>query len=128
MSSGWRRRSATVRTPSSSSRAADTGPTPHSARTGRSSRNGSSSSAPTTRTPPGFAASEASFATSLDRPSPSETGRPLSSRARSRMPVASASRSVSGPTAAATSANASSMLTGSTRSVTSRSAAMIRAE
>ncbi len=64
----------------------------------------------------------------LDRPSPSETGRPLSSRARSRIPVASASRSVSGPTAAATSANASSMLTGSTRSVTSRSAAMMRAE
>ncbi|CPU67295.1 Uncharacterised protein [Mycobacteroides abscessus] len=42
--------------------------------------------------------------------------------------MASASRSVSGPTAAATSANASSMLTGSTRSVTSRNAAMIRAE
>jgi hypothetical protein len=117
-----------VRTPIFSSRSADTGPTPQSDRTGIGSRNASSSSGATTTTPAGLAAAEASFATSLDRPIPTDTGTPASSTARSRRSRATPGQPSGPGRTAPRSANASSMLSGSTASDRSRSAAMIRSE
>ena len=72
-----------------------TGPMPHSARTGRGWRKSSSSSARTSTTPGpgsmpereavGFAALDASLAISLDRPTPTEQSRCISSRTRARI-------------------------------------------
>jgi hypothetical protein len=103
-----------VCTPSLRSPASATGPTPHSDRTDSGASTSCSRSGATTRSPSGFASSEAIFASCLPEPAPTEAGRPVAARtsARSRAPNRSTS-AAGAPASAGGSRNASSIDTGS---------------
>ena len=92
-SSGSRRTSPTVRTPSVRSFASAFVPTPQSRPTGSGSRNATSPPAGTTTNPRGFSRSLATFATNFTAETPTLHGRPSSSRTASRMaaPIVAAS-------------------------------------
>ena len=99
-------------------------PTPHSDVTGSECRNGTVAARGTSRTPSGLAMPEPSFATNFVAAMPTEQVTSHSARTRSRIRAAMC---VGGPSlrrAPETSRKASSILTCSTRTVTSRSTAM----
>ena len=73
----------------------------------------------TSRMPSGFARWDASFATNFVPASPTEAGRPVRSRTRSRIARAISTGGPKSRTVPATSRNASSMLSGSTSGVNS---------
>ncbi len=74
-----------VAMPASARRALATGPTPHISSTGRSWRKASSVAGSTTTSPSGLATCEAILARCLVRATPTEMGRPSSSRTRRRI-------------------------------------------
>ena len=115
----------TVRTPSRCRAASATGPTPQSARTGSGPSTSCSSSGATTRSPSGFASSEAIFASCLPDPAPTEAGRPVRARTAARRVVPNSSTSAGvAPASAGGSRNASSSDTGSTTGAASASTAI----
>ncbi len=115
-------------TPSFASASSIFGPTPQSRRTGSGARKAASVPGGTTTRPSGFCMSEAILATSFEVATPTEAVSPVSSRiaALSFRPI-----STPDPIARAlpvTSRNASSIETGSTRSVKRSKTAMIRSD
>ena len=118
-------RAPTVRTPSRCSAASATGPIPHSARTGSGASTCCSSSGATTRSPSGFASSDAILASCLPEPAPTDAGSPVRVRTAARRAVANSSTSVTdAPASAGGSRNASSSDTGSTTGAASASTAI----
>ena len=87
-------RAPTVRTPSRCSAVSATGPIPHSARTGSGASTCCSSSGATTRSPSGFASSDAILASCLPEPAPTDAGSPVRVRTAARRAVANSSTSV----------------------------------
>ncbi len=115
-------------TPSVASVSSIFGPTPQSRRTGRGARKAASVPGGTTTSPSGLRMSEATLATSFEVATPTDAVSPVSSRiaALSLRPICSPV-----PIARAlpvTSRNASSIETGSTRSVKRSKTAMIRSD
>ena len=117
-----------VCTPSRASSSSIFGPTPQSRRTGRGARNAASVPGGTTTRPSGLRMSEATLATSFEVATPTEAVSWISRRIASLR-----RRAISSPVPNArplplTSRNASSIETGSTRSVKRRRIFMIRSD
>ena len=74
-----------VRIPVAANRSLVTGPTPHSSSTGSGSRNARSRPGATTTTPSGLATCDATLARCLVVATPTETGKPSSTRTRRRI-------------------------------------------
>ena len=114
--------------PSLASASSSFGPTPHSRRTGSGARNAASVPGGTTTRPSGLRMSEATLATSFEVATPTEAVSAVSSRIACFSLRAIVSPEPSARALPVTSRNASSIETGSTRSVKRPRIAMIRSD
>jgi hypothetical protein len=118
-----------VCTPARSSAASATGPTPQSIRTGSGASTSCWTAGSTTRSPSGFASSDAILASCLPEPAPTDAGRPVTARTSARNAAANRSTSATwAPASCGGSRKASSSETGSTTGAASASTPMTCSE